>query len=320
VPVVLAVLVAACTGDDGGPAGATTEPGPQPAEVAASLCEATAVTDGPAAVQSEDVTELSGLVAGRRADDRWWAHNDSGNEARLYAIGPAGEDLGSVAVEGAANVDWEDLAAGPGPDGGLLYVADIGDNTGDRDSVLVEVIAEPDPTGGLPPAVAVERTIELTWPDGARDAEVLLVDAHTSELVIVTRSFAGASEVYVADGLAGAPVELERVGAVDLREAAAVPSLDAPLVARLGLGAATGGDTTEAGDAVILRTYGTVLVWPRRRGQTVAEAIVENDPCEAPSAFEPQGEAIAADPDGAGYRTISEGTRPPVNRFVARSP
>jgi hypothetical protein len=84
----------------------------------------------------------------------------------------------------------------------------------------------------------------------------------------------------------------------------------------LGLGAATAGDITADGDAVLVRTYGTVLVWPREDGQSVAEAIVQNEPCEARSVPEAQGEALAVDPDGGGYRTTSEGLNPPINRFA----
>jgi hypothetical protein len=38
----------------------------------------------------------------------------------------------------------------------------------------------------------------------------------------------------------------------------------------------------------------------------------------APSAIEPQGEAIAFDADGRGYTTVSEGTNPPLHHFSAK--
>lgn len=317
-----ALSVAACTGDDGTGAGAgSAATGPAPGEVAAALCGGTEILSDPApAVESTELTELSGLVASRRALGVWWAHNDSGNEGRLYVVGPNGEDGGSTAIEGAANVDWEDLAIGPGPDGDLLYVADIGNNIGDRDTVVIDVVAEPDATAELPPSVAVERSIELTWPDGARDAEVLLVDPTSSRLVIVTKSFVGRSEVLTADGRADGPTEMTKVGTVDLRAAADLPPDDASANVILGLGAATAGDVTAAGDVVVIRTYGTALVWPREKGQSLAEAIVGNEPCEAPTAAEPQGEAIAVDADGEGYRTISEGERRPINQFASATP
>lgn len=314
-PVVIALLAVACADDE------AADPGPTPTEVASALCAASALPSDPVpTLQSATLTELSGLVAGRRSTGVWWAVNDSGNEGRLHVVGPVGEDGGTVAVEGAANADWEDVAAGPGPEGDLLYIADIGNNIGDRVTVPIEVVAEPDATAALPPSIPVERSIELTWPDGARDAETLLVDPRTSELVILTKNYAGPSEVYAADGTGVGPTPMAKVGTVDLRAAAAVPADDVPINVVLGLGAPTGGDVTEAGDVALVRTYGTALAWPREEDQSLAEAIVENEPCEAPTAFEPQGEAIAVDADGAGYRTIGEGGQAPVNRFVSAGP
>jgi hypothetical protein len=319
----LLTLWAVGCGDDTGPAAG--EAGPTAGRVAQALCGATPVmaspapTGGPAAVPvvaSPALAELSGLVASTRADRWWWAHNDSGNDPRLHLVGPDGEDGGSTGVQGAANVDWEDLARGPGPDGDLLYIGDIGNNEGDRPTVSVEVVAEPDPAAGLPPSLPVERTLELTWPEEGRNAEVLLVDPRTSELVVITQDFLGPAGVYTADGTGDGPRPLELVGTVDLRRASTVPPEDLPLKNQLGLGAATAGDVTAAGDAAMVRTYGTAFVWPRDDGQTLAEAIVENDPCEAPTFIEDQGEALAVDPDGGGYRTIGEGIQPPVNRFT----
>ena len=315
VAAVMVLLAVACGGDD------AADPGPVPAEVASALCAASAVPSDPGAtLRSTTLTELSGLVAGRRSTGIWWAVNDSGNEGRLHVVGPAGEDGGTVAVDGAANVDWEDLAAGPGPEGDLLYIADIGNNIGDRVTVPIDVVTEPDAVAGLPPSIPVERSIELTWPDGARDAETLLVDPRTSALVIFTKSYTGPAEVYVADGTGVGPTPMTKVGTVDLRAAAAVPADDAPINVVLGLGAPTGGSVTEAGDVALVRTYGTALAWPRNEDQSLAEAIVDNEPCEVPTAFEEQGEAIAVDPDGGGYRTIGEGRQAPVNRFESARP
>lgn len=312
------LLVGACS-DDGGATDptSTTAPGPSPTEVSAGLCAAAPhpVTPAPM-VESTLLTELSGLVASRTNDGVWWALNDSGDEARLYAVGPDGEDLGTVVVDGAQNVDWEDLAIGPGPDGDLLYIADIGNNIADRAVVPVHVVAEPDLSGGVPGTVTVERTVELEWPSAAIDAEVLLVDPRDGAIVIVTKRFGSPSEVFAADGGDAGPVLLREVGTVDIAAAATLPP-DAPVSTALGLGAATAGDVTARGDVVLLRTYGAALVWPREADQTLAEAIVGNTPCQAPTAVETQGEAIAVDPDAGGYRTISEGVRPPVNRFTA---
>ena len=48
-------------------------------------------------------------------------------------------------MSGATAVDWEDIAAGPGPVSGVayLYLADIGDNAKARTSVQVYRVREP---------------------------------------------------------------------------------------------------------------------------------------------------------------------------------
>ena len=48
------------------------------------------------------MSETSGLAASRRADDLFWAVNDSGSAPRLFAIGADGRDRGFArVVEGA---------------------------------------------------------------------------------------------------------------------------------------------------------------------------------------------------------------------------
>ena len=68
----------------------------------------------------------------------------------LFCVEPDGSSCGALTVDGAANVDWEDIAAGPGPDPATayLYIGDIGDNTESRDGVVVYRVAEPAVTTG----------------------------------------------------------------------------------------------------------------------------------------------------------------------------
>src|SRR5436309_124045 len=84
-------------------------------------------------------TELSGLVLSRTQPGVLWTHNDSGDRARVFAVTPAGRVLADLDVPAAHNVDWEDIALGPGATpagpsgrGAALYLADIGDNAAQR--------------------------------------------------------------------------------------------------------------------------------------------------------------------------------------------
>ena len=278
------------TGDGGGGSGAVT---------AGQLCdEAEVVGDAPH-VAAEDLAETSGIATSRRDDGVVWAHNDSGGRAELFAVGPDGGDQGRVELTGAEAVDWEDMARGPGPGGtDHLYVGDIGDNNAVREAVVVYRL--PEPTVPAAGAVAAEP-LTLTYPDGPRDAETLLVDPVTGDLLLVGKTWDGGSVgVYrvPADAAPGASVTMERVGEV--------PALAGEMV--------TGGDVAPDGSLVALRTYFGVQLWDRAPGQTVADALA-GEPCEAPAPFEVQGEALAFTPDGRGYVTVAEGASPRVNRF-----
>jgi hypothetical protein len=77
------------------------------------------------------VQETSGLVF---ANGRLWTHNDSGGNPALYSIDTSnGKILQTVVLDGATNVDWEDLTRSPTH----LYVGDMGNNTGNRKDLRI---------------------------------------------------------------------------------------------------------------------------------------------------------------------------------------
>ena len=98
-------------------------------------------------LHSPRVKESSGIAASRAHVGVLWTHNDSGDDAYVYATDLAGADRGVVRVRGARAVDWEDIALGPCPTrrGTCLYIADTGDNEMARKSVVIYAVAEPDP-------------------------------------------------------------------------------------------------------------------------------------------------------------------------------
>jgi hypothetical protein len=246
-------------------------------------------------------TELSGLVLSRTQPRVLWTHNDSGDRPRVLAVTPAGRLLADVAIDGAEAVDWEDIAIGPGPGGGdALYIADIGDTLARRPGVVVYRVPEPRVSDAVASAPATPLT--LRYPDGAHDAEALLVDPSTGALVIVTKSYGGDSGVYVA----------------------ANPSTSATTVLRrrgrlsLGVGeAVTAGDVSADGRTVVLRTYDRAFAWQRRAGESIAAAL-RRRPCTAPADLfaEGQGESLALTAHGGAFYTVPEGSRPEIRRYA----
>lgn len=151
-----------------------------------------------AVISSPRLGELSGIAASRHPGV-FWTHNDSGDEPALYAIDSAGRDRGSRRVAGAVNRDWEDMAAGPcvvAP-GRCLYLADIGDNSGRRTSVVV--YRAPEPTAPLAGDTVLELldSIVLRYPDRPHNAEALAITAD-GLLLLTTKDLRGPARVFVA--------------------------------------------------------------------------------------------------------------------------
>ncbi|MCU0270084.1 MAG: hypothetical protein MUF83_15755 [Acidimicrobiales bacterium] len=265
----------------------------------------TLVTESTGTVASGALTETSGIAVSRNNAGVIWAHNDSGDTARVFAMTTAGAHLGTFALTGADAVDWEDMGLGPGPaaDKTYLYLADIGDNAATRTSVQVYRALEPAVSTSTPPGdgvpLAADR-LTFTYPDGARDAEAFFVDPATGELWIVTKALSGVAELYRAPAnlAAGSTTVLTAEGSISLGFANLV----------------TGADIALDGDLVALRTYGQVRLYWRDSGQSVPAALAGTAVLGAVKA-EPQGEAIAFAADSRSYYTISEAVNPPINRF-----
>jgi hypothetical protein len=134
------------------------------------------------------------------------------------------------------------------------------------------------------------------------------VDPASGDLYLLTKENDGMSELYVARApLVSDTTTLERVGELSFGPGATP-----------GGPFATGGDLSPAGDALLVRTYSSALLFLRPAGGTVADAL-GTAAIELPAAFEMQGEGIAWAPDGLGYYTISEFAAPPVHFYAAEA-
>ena len=252
-------------------------------------------------LESPLLLEASGVAASRKNPDVLWLHNDSGDAPRIFAARTDGKHLGVVTLAGAKAVDWEDIAVGPGPDAktSYIYVGDIGDNKEVRSDIRVYRIAEPSVDASASAkdqtATGVEEIV-LSYPDGAHNAETLMVDPLSADLFIVTKAGSGASKVFRAPGpiAMGASIVLTQVADLAFGSGALSGS---PLT--------TAGDIAPNGDRIAIRTYSDVFVWRRPKGATVATALA-TDPCPSPHHAEPQGEALGFTADGSGYFTTSE--------------
>jgi hypothetical protein len=244
---------------------------------------------------AKEIDEASGIVSSKRNAGVYWVHNDSSDSARVFAVSSTGKLLATVTFDTATPVDIEDIAIEDGADGSWLYLADIGDNSVARADVVIHRFPEPTLTSAT--AVTLTATSEkmhVKYTDGAHDAETLLFDPPTRDLVIVTKLFFGSGAVHrVGPFAAGQTVTTTKLGTVPIA-------------------LADGGDISRDGSKIAIRNYGVASLWTRAPGESVMTAL-GRPPCPLPLAHETQGEALGFLADGTGWVTTSEGVNAPIN-------
>lgn len=121
-----------------------------------------------ASLQAPANLEPSGLVKSRLWPDVYWAHNDSGDEPRIFAVRRDGTIYESarygaahgVHIPDAVNVDWEDITT---DDEGHLIIGDFGNSEqNDRRDLCLYFIFEPHPSVGQ---TSVLRKVFFSYPD-----------------------------------------------------------------------------------------------------------------------------------------------------------
>ena len=208
--------------------------------------------------QDPEIIESSGLAV---VGDLVVTTNDSGDEGRVFAVGPSGATVG-VTRWSADPVDVEALASG---DGGTVWVGDIGDNRGARDSIQVARVPVGEGTRD-----ADVPAYDLVYPDGGRDAESLLVHPGTGRLYVATKEVFGGV-------LYAAPEELDPERPNRLTEVGPVISI------------ATDAAFFPDGRHLVVRGYETATVY----GFPSLEPVAELDLPE-----QDQGEGVAVTTDG----------------------
>jgi hypothetical protein len=265
-------------------------------------------------VQDAQLVEVSGLQASRAHPGVLYAHNDSGDRARFFALDASGKTLGEYTLPGANATDWEDVGIGPGRSSGDdLYFADIGDNSlvdstvMPRDEIQIVRVREPDVATTQ---VRVEESlndwqrIRLQYPDRHHDAEALLVDPDGSELWILTKETDGRSQIFGAPTAPSeTPVVLNRVGELWLGGCTTSPRV-------------TAANVSADGTRVLVRTYQGVLLWERPPGTSLPEAL-SSPPWLLVGPNEVQGEGITFSADGSAWFTIGEGSNSSIFRASA---
>ncbi|MFC9950037.1 WD40 repeat domain-containing protein [Streptomyces prasinus] len=139
-------------------------------------------------IQDPRITESSGLAASRLHPGVYWTHNDSDDGAYLYAVDSAtGETVARVTFTGVGSPrDVEAISIGPG---NRIFVGDIGDNLGGT-WPHVWIYELPEPKELRDQTVRATQYV-VTYSDGARDAESLVVHPKTGRVYIVDKKEEG---------------------------------------------------------------------------------------------------------------------------------
>ncbi|MEA2453252.1 MAG: hypothetical protein QOG04_1962 [Actinomycetota bacterium] len=252
-------------------------------------------------IANDNVIESSGLVASRTQAGVLWTHNDSGGGPYIYCLRDNGSDCGRWKVADAGAVDWEDISIGPGPEAGVsyLYIADIGNNSHDRKSVVVYRVPEPDVESDQR-VTKRASAIHIRYPRGVPDAEAMFV-LDDGDIYVITKSFSGPPIVFV--DRQGGKDRFERLVALHL------PS---------SLGGITGADISPDGQHVALATYTVAYELTMPAGASSFDDIWSSTPVQFRPGPRGQGEAIAYDAKGDSLYVTSEGPSSPLLRVRAR--
>lgn len=258
---------------------------------------------GKGALGPPELLEASGMVASPANAGVLWLHNDSGDVARLFAVGTDGKALGTYGLPNVTAVDMEDMAAAPCPDlsGPCLYLADTGDNKLKREQLVVYAVPEPLVAPDRPLLPRAEAPFvwifPLVVPERA-NIEALVVLPDATAMILFEKTTDARARVFRY----AAPWTPLHPATVEVLTTVAIPA-QLPALRQI-----TGADVHPSGTRLVLRTYGAVLQatldpaaglgWAQLDRAPLVEVLAGPD--------EPQGEAVAWDAAGTGLWTVSE--------------
>ncbi|MET7617075.1 WD40 repeat domain-containing protein [Streptomyces sp. NPDC005408] len=244
---------------------------------------ASADDDSGFTIKDPRITESSGLAASRVHPGVYWTHNDQ-DEPRVFAVdSKTGETVATITLSGVGKPrDMEAISVGPD---GNVYVGDIGDNlNGSWDHVWIYKFPEPK---ALKDMTVRATQYTVTYEDGARNAEALMVHPTTGRVYIASKNEDGG-------GLYEGPAKLTSSGTNTFRRIGEVPWV-------------TDGAFSPDGKELVLRSYFSARGYEWKNGRLGADHRVR-----AP--IQGQAESVTYTLDGKALMFGSEGEQSEVQR------
>lgn len=230
--------------------------------------------------------EASGIADSKANPGYLWVHQDGGTPNEIALLSHDAGFLKKISIKSAINNDWEDIALASGPVAGInyIYLADIGDNDQVKSQYSIYRFAEP---GASANEVSDYDKINFKYPDGAHDADAILVDNTTKDIYIITKKDVS-SRIYKL----------------------AYPQSTASINTAVLSGSLSFNDVTSAAFSpdnkeILVKTYEKIYYWKKKKEQTIEQTLAEA-PLTLSYQLEPQGEAVCFKNDNSGFFTLSE--------------
>ena len=258
-------------------------------------------------VQSSEICENSGIILAKKNENAIWTHNDSGGEPVVYLFShTTGNTIATATLEGAKNVDWEDIANFQEGDKNFLVAADIGDNLKVRENYQLMIFEEPTVDAPNHEQPEVQKFVIDEWTqinfkyaDGPRNCEAISFDMANRQIIIFEK-------VYVEqDNVPG-------IYLLDLPEELNDDILTARRIAELPVKNITAMDISSDKRRIVARTYAEGLLFVRNEDQSWEEALKENKPEAFALPFQRQGEGVCFSQDETAVLCSSEFKRAPI--------
>lgn len=251
-------------------------------------------------VNDWNINEASGMALSSQHPNCIWLHNDSGDEPRLFLIGPSGNTKAIVTLSDIKATDWEDMCAFQSGGRSWLAVADTGDNALNRSNGRpgCRIWFFPEPQIELPPEGAQPVTHSLSapvqvwfrWPGGPRDCESVAVDAASGLILLCSKAKSADAALYQL------PLDLETKSQIRTAE----------LLYKLPVPHATAMDLSPDGSRLAIINPLSGLLIEKTAEESWATAAAR-PPQILTLPPRPQGETACFDTDGKSLLVGSEG-------------
>ncbi|MEO8011857.1 MAG: hypothetical protein ABI650_09460 [Dokdonella sp.] len=265
-----------------------------------------------ALITDPSLDEISGIASSRRADQRYWVHNDAPRPAELQAIDETGASVARLRIEGVRAIDWEDIASYTIDGKPWLLIGDIGDNAGVRKDYELIAVEEPDLAGKTSMlSIKPSWRLRFRYPDGAHDCEAMAVDAIRREILLINKHtpLAVYSLPLGPSTKGQGTVVAKKLLNLDSIPQAGVDERKARFPAARFSGSPTGLDIDASGRRAVLLTYRDIWVFSRAPHENWAQAFARKP---QRTTLPPMAQAEAIGFDRAGHSIFVSGERLPA--------